>query len=139
MITADHGFLYQRDRLENSQKLSVKPEETIEMSRRFAVLDKQENVDGTLTYGLDYLSGQEGTKVVMVPKGINRFAVQGPGTNYVHGGAMLQEIVVPVITVKKERRSTLENTVSSVDVKLTTPMRKITNAVIYLEFSKQKR
>lgn len=104
------------------------------MSRRFAVLDKQENVDGTLTYGLDYLSGQEETKVVMVPKGINRFAVQGPGTNYVHGGAMLQEIVVPVITVKKERRSTLENTVSSVDVKLTTPMRKITNAVTYLEF-----
>lgn len=35
-----------------------------------------------------------------VPKGGNIFKVQGAGQNYVHGGATLQEIVVPVIELK---------------------------------------
>ena len=34
-----------------------------------------------------------------IPKGANRFHFTG-GARFVHGGAMLQEIVVPVITVK---------------------------------------
>ena len=39
-----------------------------------------------------------------IPKGANRFHFTG-GARFVHGGAMLQEIVVPVITVRHIRRT----------------------------------
>lgn len=81
---------------------------------------------------MDYLLQQD--KFVTVPKGINRFAIQGAGANYVHGGAMLQEIVVPIITFKNDRSKSSANNVTKVDVKLTTLTRKITNHVTYLEF-----
>src|SRR5699024_8822069 len=100
LITADHGFIYQRDTIEKSQKIPKKLEDTIITNRRFSVSDQQATVEGTLTYAMDYILQQEKELFVTVPKGINRFSVQGPGANYVHGGAMLQEIVVPVITFK---------------------------------------
>ncbi|WP_088049433.1 BREX-1 system phosphatase PglZ type A [Virgibacillus dakarensis] len=134
LITADHGFIYQRDRLEKSQKLPDKPENTIITSRRFSISKQQEPVEGTLTYSMDLSLQQDKPLFVTVPKGINRFSIQGSGANYVHGGAMLQEIVVPLITFKNDRSKSSANAVSKVDVKLTTPTRKITNTVTYLEF-----
>lgn len=134
LITSDHGFLYQRDRLEKSQKLRKKPEDTILTNRRFSISDQKMEMEGTLTYPMDYLLQQEKALYVTVPKGMNRFAIQGAGANYVHGGAMLQEIVVPVITFKNDRSKSSANAVKKVDVKLTTPTRKITNTITYLEF-----
>src|SRR5699024_2194235 len=52
----------------------------------------------------------------------------------VHGGAMLQEIVIPVITFKADRSRSTVNEARKVDVKLTTPIRKITSDITYLEF-----
>ncbi|WP_243122360.1 hypothetical protein [Clostridium septicum] len=49
---------------------------------------------------MDYLLGEGSNKYVITPKGTTRFKVQGAGANYVHGGSMLQEIVVPVIRFK---------------------------------------
>lgn len=77
---------------------------------------------------------QEKKLYVTVPKGVNRFAIQGSGANYVHGGAMLQEIVVPVIHFKNDRSKSTENKIKTVDVKLTSVSRKITSTIIYLEF-----
>lgn len=136
---ADHGFIYQRDRLEKSQKLPKKPEDTIMTTRRFSISDQGETVEGTLTYSMDDLLEQDKSLFVTVPKGINRFAIQGAGANYVHGGAMLQEICVPVLTFKNDRSKSRANTVTKVDVKLTTPARKITNTVTYLEFFQMEK
>ena len=44
-----------------------------------------------------------------IPKGANRFHFVG-GARFVHGGAMLQEIVVPVITVKHMKDKSAEET-----------------------------
>lgn len=134
LITADHGFLYQRDRLEQSQKLPRKPEDTLMTNRRFSITDREVPVEGTITYSMDYLLQQDRQMFVTVPKGINRFAIQGRGANYVHGGAMLQEMVVPLITLKNDRSKSTANAITKVAVKLTTPTRKITNNVTYLEF-----
>ncbi|RDW17509.1 BREX-1 system phosphatase PglZ type A [Oceanobacillus arenosus] len=134
LITADHGFLYQRNPLDNSQKLPNKAEESVITKRRFSLSEKPRNMEGTLTYPMDYLLTQDKQLFVTVPKGVNRFAVQGAGANYVHGGAMLQEIVVPVITFKNDRSKSSANQVKRVDLKLTTPTRKITNTITYLEF-----
>ncbi|WKB36657.1 hypothetical protein QS257_06540 [Terrilactibacillus sp. S3-3] len=76
---------------------------------------------------------------VTVPNGADRFKFQGAGANYVHGGAMLQEIVVPVITFKSERSKSSENAVRQVNVKMTSPVRKITNLITYLEFFQTER
>lgn len=134
LITADHGFLYQRNRLDKSQKLPKKLEDSLVATRRFSISEQETSVDGTLSYPMNYLLGQDSTLYVTVPKGISRFAIQGAGANYVHGGAMLEEIVIPVITFKNDRNKTPTNTVAKVGVKLTTPTRKITNNVTYLEF-----
>ncbi|NMA73811.1 MAG: BREX-1 system phosphatase PglZ type A [Bacteroidales bacterium] len=134
LITTDHGFLYQRSQLLNSQKLPNKVDEALLIKRRFSLMNEQESLEGTLTYSMDYLLNQEQSLYVTVPKGINRFAIQGSGANYVHGGAMLQEIVLPVITFKNDRSKSSKNVAKKVDVKLTTPTRKITSPITFLEF-----
>ena len=40
---------------------------------------------------------------VQIPKSINRVKRPGAGSRFVHGGASLQEVVVPVVTVSKKR------------------------------------
>jgi hypothetical protein len=42
---------------------------------------------------------------VLIPKSINRLRRQGSGSRFVHGGATLQEVVVPVVKVNKKRQS----------------------------------
>jgi len=69
----------------------------------------------------------------IVPRGVNRFKAQGEGANYVHGGAALQEVVIPVVKFKNERGKNAKE-VKKVDVKLTSISRKITNNITYLEF-----
>jgi hypothetical protein len=51
-------------------------------------------------------------KEVLIAKGMQRLRKQGSGSRYVHGGATLQETVVPLLFVSKER----VDTVSKVDV-----------------------
>src|SRR5699024_11057909 len=133
LITADHGFIYQRDHLEKSQKLPRKPEETLIMNRRFSISHQNDPVEGTFTYPMDYMVYEGEPLFITVPRGVNRFAIQGAGANYVHGGLMPQEIAIPVISFKNDRSKSTVNAVTKVDVKLTTPIRKITNTVTYLE------
>ena len=44
----------------------------------------------------------------MVPRSINRLRRQGSGSRFVHGGATLQEVVVPLVRIAKGRRSDME-------------------------------
>src|SRR5699024_1202287 len=73
LITTDHGFLYQRNLLENSQKLPNNMEDALVTKRRFSLMEHVEEVEGTLTYGMDYILEQEKPLYVTVPKGVNRF------------------------------------------------------------------
>ena len=42
---------------------------------------------------------------VQIPKSIHRLRLPGGGSRFVHGGATLQEVVVPVLAVNKKRKS----------------------------------
>src|SRR5207247_6393898 len=42
---------------------------------------------------------------VQIPKSIHRLKLAGGGSRFVHGGATLQEVVVPVLAVNKKRKS----------------------------------
>ena len=42
---------------------------------------------------------------MQIPKSIHRIKLSGAGSRFVHGGASLQEVVVPVLRVNKKRKS----------------------------------
>jgi len=83
--------------------------------------------------------GKNCTRYVITPTGTSRLMVQGAGANYVHGGAMLQEIVIPVIRFKNDRSTSSVNDISKVKVSLTSINRKVTNPITYLEFFQDKK
>jgi hypothetical protein len=49
--------------------------------------------------------GLKGELEIAIPKSIKRLRLQGSGSRYVHGGAALQEVVIPVIMVNKKRNT----------------------------------
>ena len=139
IITADHGYLYKRSAMEESNKISGIKLDDGEDSRRFLLTSKDESVEGTITFSMDYLLGDDSNKYVITPNGTSRFKVQGAGANYVHGGAMLQEIVVPVIRFKNDRSTSSVNDIRKVKVSLTSINRKVTNPITFLEFFQDEK
>lgn len=70
-----------------------------------------------------------------VPNGILRNRMQGSGVNFNHGGASLQEIVVPLLSFKNKRAGQKGvQAISKVDIKLTSTTQKITNSIFNLNF-----
>ncbi|OBR91571.1 PglZ domain protein [Clostridium ragsdalei P11] len=133
-ITSDHGFIYKRGLITESDKTSKNVEDAAVEKRRFIISDKKQDMEGTICFSMDYILGKDSGKYVTVPRGSNRFKVQGEGANFVHGGATLQEIVVPVIKFKNDRSKNGKSDTKKVEVKLTNISRKITSVITYLEF-----
>ncbi len=133
-ITSDHGFIYKRGSITESDKTYKNVEDASVEKRRFIISDKKEDIEGTVCFSMDYILGKDSGKYVTVPRGSNRFKVQGEGANFVHGGAALQEIVVPVIKFKNDRSKNSKADIKKVEVKLTNISRKITSSITYLEF-----
>jgi hypothetical protein len=131
IITADHGFIYKRDKLDESDKVNLHKQSGIYLNKRFILSKKPLAIEGTLCYTLDYLGSENKDVYVTVPRGADIFKITGGGQNYVHGGASLQEIVVPLIMVKTER---YKKEIGNVEVVLTSLSRKITNLITYLDF-----
>lgn len=106
LITADHGFIYQNRPLEESDFLSSEPDgdEVLYRDRRFVVGRGLRNQAGFKTFSPDQL-GLEGALDVQIPKSINRLRLKGSGSRFVHGGATLQEVVIPVVRINKKRQS----------------------------------
>lgn len=104
LVTADHGFIYQESPLEEVDKstLDEKPQGTLRAKKRYLLgqgigtSSKAWCGNTALTAG----TAPEGSLDFWVPKGASRFHFAG-GARFVHGSAMPQEIVVPVITVRE--------------------------------------
>ncbi|RYJ60919.1 BREX-1 system phosphatase PglZ type A [Pseudomonas songnenensis] len=106
LITADHGFIYQNRPLQESDFLSSEPDgdEVLYRDRRFVLGCGLRSQTGFKTFSPDQL-GLEGTLEVQIPKSINRLRLKGSGSRFVHGGATLQEVVIPVVRINKKRQS----------------------------------
>ena len=105
-ITADHGFLFQDDALPDSFFLSTKPHgDDIKVENRRYVLGRGLKVDVAFSTFTSAQVGLDSDLQIQIPKSIHRLRLAGGGARYVHGGAALQEIVVPVLTVNKKRKS----------------------------------
>jgi uncharacterized protein (TIGR02687 family) len=106
LITADHGFIYQHREIAESDFLSVEPEGEVILyrDRRFILGKKLKPSPGLHTFKAEQL-GLCGDVEVQIPKSINRLRLKGSGSRFVHGGASLQEVVIPVIKINKKRQS----------------------------------
>lgn len=106
LVTADHGFIYQNHALEDSDFVSSEPEgtEILYTDRRFVLGRGLRDNSSFKTWQPDQL-GLTGTLQIQIPKSINRLRLKGSGSRFVHGGATLQEVVIPVISINKKRQS----------------------------------
>ncbi len=113
LITSDHGFVYQNKSLDESDFSSAESRGDLIMhrDRRFIVGKGLVPHPGLRLFTAKEL-GLAGEVEVQISKSINRMRLKGTGSRYVHGGASLQEVVLPVLMVNKKRKSD----VSSVDV-----------------------
>lgn len=138
-VTADHGFLYRRNEVEESQKYSnVVSLNPTEASKRFVLTDDMSlKIPYTVEFNLDSIS--DGEYKVISPYGYDLFKTPGSGLQYVHGGASLQEIIVPVIHLGELRAGSNKEAVSPVGVRLKSITRKITNRSFTLEFEQYEK
>jgi uncharacterized protein (TIGR02687 family) len=105
-ITADHGFLFQDEALAETFFLSTQPQgDDIKVVNRRFVLGKGLKVDHAFATFAAAQLGLNSDLEVQIPKSIHRLRLAGGGSRFVHGGATLQEIVVPVLLVNKKRKS----------------------------------
>ncbi|AZZ42537.1 BREX-1 system phosphatase PglZ type A [Acidipropionibacterium jensenii] len=105
-VTADHGFLYQDSLLTDTGYLSTKPQgDDLTVVNRRYVLGRGLKDDAAFTTFEPEQVGLASDLQVQVPKSIHRLRLGGAGSRYVHGGAALQEIVVPVLAINKKRKS----------------------------------
>ncbi|MCP5275507.1 MAG: BREX-1 system phosphatase PglZ type A [Burkholderiales bacterium] len=106
LVTADHGFIYQNNELDESDYLSVdaKGDNVLYRDRRF-VLGKNLAESNSLHKFTPEQLDLAGKVEVQIPKSINRLRLKGSGSRFVHGGASLQEVVIPVLKINKKRQS----------------------------------
>jgi len=106
LVTADHGFIYQNRALEDSDFMVSEPEgEGIYYRNRRFVLGTGMRSSVSFKTFMPVQLGLEGTVEVQIPKSINRLRQKGSGSRFVHGGATLQEVVIPVLRINKKRQS----------------------------------
>lgn len=98
-VTADHGFLYNDISFEEKDKKPV-AEETLEKKTRYFISRNDYEDFGIAKFPLQAVSAMKGDYYVGVPVGTNRLAKEGGDYQFAHGGASLEELVIPVIHSK---------------------------------------
>ncbi|MGM0985019.1 MAG: BREX-1 system phosphatase PglZ type A [Pseudomonadota bacterium] len=109
LVTADHGFLFQRSKLDATDRTSLteKPTGAFKSKKRY-VLGTSLPDNPSVWHGhTRETAGTSCDTEFWIPKGAHRFHFVG-GARFVHGGIMPQEIVVPVLTVKQLRGEKVE-------------------------------
>lgn len=103
MITADHGFVFQSmkmDEIDRTELRAIDAHQFITKKKRYVVSNQSVTQDNVWC-GLirDTVKSFTGEQYFIVPKRWQRFHFAG-GAQFVHGGISLQEITVPVITIR---------------------------------------
>lgn len=131
IVTADHGFIYKRDKLQESDKIVNAAGKSAFVNRRFIISEHAMQDDGIASVSMGKILDNSDNKVVSFPSSSNVFKVSGGGQNYVHGGSSPQEMIVPVIDVKIEK-GYMET--RPAQIMLVSMVQKITNLISSLDF-----
>lgn len=138
-ITADHGFIYRKNEVMESNKYSnIASLGAIETSKRYLVTDDS-SMQVSYTTETKLTKVSDGRYKVIAPWGYDLFKTQGNGIQYVHGGTSLQETIVPLIHVSELRSRVDVQVARPVSVMLKSITRKITNRSFTLEFEQMEK
>lgn len=134
LVTSDHGFIYTRRKLDETDKLDNLAGKAAFTDRRFIIDSSKNEIDGVYAVSLGDALGNSDTRYISLAKGMSVFKCGG-GMNYVHGGASPQEMIVPCVFVKTQK-----GRVETEDVKfnLITDIRKVTNLKLRLDFYQEQ-
>lgn len=126
-ITADHGFIYKRDKLEEHDKVNL-DKFTEKKHKRFIISEEPLEIEGAVSLSMGYL-GMD--LYANVPIGADVFKAQGAGLNFVHGGASLEECIIPLLEVRGGKGAKNQKTV---ELQLLQTKNRITNHEVMLTF-----
>lgn len=141
IITADHGFLYTYSPLTEADKVGKTSfiDHAVEYEKRYAIMQPEGVPEYLIPVRL--LSGRT-PYIAYTPRETIRIRKSGGGQNFVHGGASLQEMVVPVLCyhhVRKDYKAYQTNRekydAKPVEVTLLSTNRKICNMIFGLNFN----
>ena len=130
LITADHGFIYKRDKLPESDKIKMESITASYKNKRYLLSKDPIENDALISRCMAYLS-KLNKVYVTTPIGADIIKMPGGGQNYVHGGSSLQEMIVPVIKVNtfKGKQDT-----GLVNVELSSFHHRVTGIEVKLDF-----
>ena len=131
IVTADHGFIYKRDKLDESDKIGGISGKGNFVNRRFIISDTAITDDGVASLSLGAMLGNDDKRSISFPINSHVFKVPGGGQNYVHGGSSPQEMILPVIDVHTEKYHTETRTAQIAKVSM---VQKITNLIVSIDF-----
>jgi uncharacterized protein (TIGR02687 family) len=129
-ITADHGFIYQHQTLNESDFTTPTiTGDKWKESRRFVIGKNLSGDSSVKHFTSSQLNLEEGVDV-LIPKSINRLRIKGAGSKFVHGGATLQEIIIPLVKISSKRQDTITN----VDIDIIKSNNQITTNILPISF-----
>lgn len=131
IITSDHGFLYRRRKLTESDKITPEADSVNFVGRRYVLSESGIISEGVASKELGTMMQISDNRKVTYPVGADVFKAPGSGMNYVHGGCSPQEMLIPLITVKTDKSQIKFDTAKIALVSLTS---KITNLMTSLDF-----
>ena len=110
-VTADHGFLFQERPPSETDKNAIgdKPAGAVISKKRYLIGNNLPDHDKAYHGSISVTAGASGDTEFWVPKGANRFHFVG-GSRFIHGGAMLQEIAVPLVKVVQVKGKSAQKT-----------------------------
>lgn len=130
-ITADHGFIYQSSKVDESDFSVVKFKgEKWKENRRYFI-GKNLTPDKTAKYFTAEQLGLDNPGVdVMIPKSVNRLRVSGAGSRFIHGGASMQETIIPLVKINIKKKGSIKQ----VDVDIIKSTDRITTNMLSVSF-----
>ena len=131
IVTADHGFIYKRDKIQATDKIAGAASKSNSVGQRYSISAEEIKADGVCHTTVSKVLGSVDERIVSFPLASDIFKVAGAGQNYVHGGCSPQEMLVPMIDVKVDKG---KKETSLAEIALVSLTSKITNLITTLDF-----
>ena len=108
LITSDHGFLYAENEIPDSMMEPFPDAEGTRLRKSRSLVAGRIEEDHGYRFPFRSLSDVDEDLTVAVPRAVNRYRLRGAGKRFAHGGASLQEMIVPTMEVRKARKDVAE-------------------------------
>lgn len=131
IVTADHGFIYKRNKLVESDKNENFMSQNDQISKRYSISESNYDEIGSQKMFLSESIDEDNKRYLYFPTTSNIFKAAGGGQNFVHGGRSPQELLTPVIQVKTIRGAEETRTV---EISLISSLTSINGLISHIEF-----